>query len=109
MAKQGKLVITTGNGSTTILASANAPTGGLSQPSQTPTSIEGGSTKPRSLAEALSLLQTQLFDLRSIGCNVSILARKNRIYVIAEMPAKTDYLRMEDGHIILNDRPVILA
>jgi hypothetical protein len=80
-----------------------------SEPSQTSTSIESGSTKPLSIAEALSLLQTLCFDLRSMNCEVSILARKSRLYIIAQIPTSIGQLATEDGHIILNGRPVILA
>jgi len=111
MAVQKRQVITTGSGSTKtpILASGNAPTGEQLKPSQTSTSIESGSTKPLSVAEALSVLQTLCFDLRSMECEVSILARKNRLYLILATPTSSDILQVDDGQIVMNNKPVILA
>jgi len=111
MAHSKRQNISIGNGrtKTPILASAKDPTAALLQPSPVSTSIESGSTKPLSIAEALSLLQTLCFDLRSMGCEVSILARKTRVYSIIQLPASIGQLATEDGHIIINGRPVILA
>jgi hypothetical protein len=39
-------------------------------------------------------------------CEVSILARGNRVYVIAAMPPDTGKLEMGNGHILLNGKPV---
>lgn len=102
---------TTGSGSTKtpILANEKDPTAEKSKPSRKPTSIEDGSTKPRSLAEALSLLQTNCFDLRSMSCEVSILARGRRIYIIASVPSDTGELNIEDGHITIAGKPVLLG
>ncbi len=109
MAKPRKQGIITGNGTTNspILASGNDPTEG--QSATAPSQKESASIKPVSLAEALSLLQTDCYDLRSMGCTVQIAARKNRLYAILEMPSVSDTVRMENGHILLRDRPVILA
>lgn len=109
MAKRGKQEINTGSGptETPILANVNVPTAEGSKPSQVPTSIAEGSTKPVSLPEALSLLQTNCFDLRSMGCRVSILARNDRLYVILAVP--DGQLKMADGHILLNEKPVVLG
>lgn len=111
MAQPKRPDTTIGNGSTAtpILASANDLTAGASKPSQPSTSIASGSTKPLSVPEALSLLQTLCFDLRSLGSEVSILARKNRLYVIAQMPASIGQIATEDGHILVNGRPAVLA
>ena len=111
MAHSKKQNITIGNGSTKtpILASENALTVELSQPSQPLTSIAEGSTKPVSITEALSLLQTLCLDLRSLGCKTAILARKNRLYIISDIPASIGKLDMKDGHITINGLPVLLG
>lgn len=111
MAHSKRQNISIGNGSTKtpILASGKDPTAAHLQPSPASTSIESGSTKPLSIAEALSLLQTLCFDLRSMECEISILARGNRLYMIAQVPTSIGQMATEDGHIILNGRPVILA
>jgi hypothetical protein len=111
MAHSKKQNTSIGNGhtKTPILASEKDHTAGQLQPSQVFTSIESGSTKPLSIAEALSLLQTLCFDLRSMGCEVSILARNNMIYLIGKTPASIGQLATKDGHILINGRPVILA
>ena len=44
-----------------------------------------------------------------MDCKVQMLGRKNRLYLILEMPSVSDTVRIEDGHILLRDRPVILA
>lgn len=108
MESLGKPDTTTGNGptATPILASESGPTAEPSKQSPPPTSIESGSTKPLSLPEALSLLQTNCFDLRSLNCEVAILARNRRIYVIVEVPPDTGNIGIEDGHITLNSQPV---
>lgn len=111
MAHSKKQNITIGNGSTKtpILANANAPTGAGLRPSQPLTSIGEGSTKPVSLLEALSLLQTLCFDLRGLGCEVAILARGNRLYIIGAIPASSGILTMDEDHIKLNGKPVVLG
>ena len=105
MAKQKRQDTDTGNGSTKtpILASEKDPTAEQSQPSQPVTSIESGSTKPLSKAEALSLLQTGLVDLRSLGCDVSILATNKRLYIRISDTGGLDFV---DGHITLGGLPV---
>ena len=110
MAKQKKQVITTGNGSTKpILAQGKDHTAEQSQQSPASTSIGEGSTKPVSIQEALSLLQTLCFDLRSMGSQVSILAKGKRLYIILEAPASIATLQMVDGHIEANGKPVLLG
>src|SRR5678816_3114728 len=111
MDKSKKQDTTTGNGSivTPILASANALTVEQSQPSLKPTSIGEGSTKPVSLPEALSLLQTLCLDLRSMGCELAILARNNRLYIVLDPPASIESLDMKNGHITINNKPVSLG
>ena len=110
MAKQKKQVITTGNGSIKpILAEGKDPMEAQLQPSPASTSIGEGSTKPVSIQEALSLLQTLCFDLRSMGSQVSILAKGRRLYIILEAPASIATLQMVDGHIEANGKPVLLG
>ena len=111
MAHSKKQDIIIGNGSTgtPILDQEKDPTAAVSILSPQPTSIESGSTKPRSLAEALSLLQTNCFDLRGFKCEVSILARGKRLYIIATLPPDTGLLDIEHGHITIAGKPVILG
>jgi hypothetical protein len=104
--KKQDIIIGNGSTKTPILASANAPTEAQSQPVQQPTSIESGSTKPLSVPEALSLLQTLCFDLRSMGCELAILANKNRIYIVLDPPASIGKVEMKSGHITINNKPV---
>lgn len=108
MAKSKKqdTIIGSGSTKTPILASENAPTAEQSQPSRTPTSIESGSTKPLSVAETLSLLQTLSFDARSLGCKTAILARGNRVYFGIETPSSIGNLTFDGGHIRINGVPV---
>lgn len=111
MAKRKKQDGITGSGhiKTPILAQGKDPTEAQSKPSLPLTSIGDLSTKPRSVAEGLSLLQTNCFDLRSLDCEVSILARGRRIYIIAAIPPDTGKLEMEDGHITIAGKPVLLG
>lgn len=108
MAHSKRQDITIGNGSTKpILAQGNAPTVGRSKPYPASTSIGEGSTKPVSIPEALSLLQTLCLDLRSMGCEVSILARGQMMYMITKIPASIGMLEKSDtGHILLDGVPV---
>ena len=106
MAKRAKQDTTTGSGTTrTILESGKDPTAAKYQPSPRPTSIEPMSTLP----ELLSMLQTNCFDLKAVGCKVQLAARKNRLYVILEMPEMGDTVGIEDGHVLLRDRPAVLG
>lgn len=102
---------TTGNGhtKTPILASGADPTAGKSKPSHKPTSIGAGSTKPVTLTEALSLLQTLCLDLRSLNCEVMILAKDNRFYIVGAIPASIGKMTIKNGHIAINDVPVSAA
>lgn len=110
MAQQKRQGITIGNGSTkTILAEGKGRMAEKSKLSPVSTSIGEGSTKPVSITEALSLLQTILFDLRGMGSDVSILAKGKRLYVIIEAPASIERLSMIDGHIEVNGKPVLLG
>jgi hypothetical protein len=77
-----------------------------SKPSQVSTEIERGSTKPVSVAEALSLLQTLCSDLPSLGCKTAILAVEGRLYVRIIPPASIGKATFSDGHIRLNGLPV---
>ena len=103
--------ITTGNGSTKIpiLASESVPMVDQLKPSPPLTSIDTGSTKPVSIQEALSLLQTLCFDLRSMGCELAILARNNRLYIVLDPPASIGSIDMQNGHIRIDEKPVVLG
>jgi len=101
----------TGNGSSgkkPILASENEldPTEEGLKPSPASTEIERGSTKPVSIAEALSLLQTLCSDLQSLGCKTAILAIEGRLYVRVIAPASIGKATFADGHIRFNGVPV---
>ena len=96
-----------GDGKIPILADGQPSTAAKSQPSPKSTSIAEGSTKPVSLAEALSLLQTLCLDLRSLKSEVAILARNKRLYVIVSVPPDTGNLAISDtGNITINGEPV---
>lgn len=109
MDKQRKLEDTIGNGSTKspILVSAEDPMAAQSKPSQPLTSIGEGSTKPVTIAEALSLLQTLTLDMRSLNCRAAILARKGRIYFVIEPPASIGEVGVNLGHVTINNKPVV--
>jgi hypothetical protein len=111
MAHSKKQGIDTGNGSTKtpILASVSVPMAGALKQSPPLTSIAEGSTKPVSVTEALSLLQTLCLDLRSLGCETAILARKNRLYIISNIPASIGKIAMDEGHITIDGLPVLLG
>ena len=109
MDEQERPDTTIGNGSiqTQILASENDPMEEPSKPSPDLTSIAPASIKPLSLPEALSLLQTNCFDLRSLGCELAILAKGKRLYVILAVPEGD--LSVENGHVTLDGQPVSLG
>jgi hypothetical protein len=103
--------ITTGNGTskTPILASAAEPTAVKSprprkadsiEPSNTAKETNG--TKPQTLAETVSLLQTDCFDLRSFGCKVAILSKDGKIYLAIEHPAHTLDFDTDKGNITID-------
>ena len=94
---------------TPILATEKDHTAGVLKPSQPLTSIGAGSTKPVSILEALSLLQTLGLDLRGLSCEVSILAKGQMVYFIAKMPASIGILGMSEGHITANNTPVSIG
>lgn len=106
--EQGTII---GNGSTKIpiLASESVPTVDPLKPSLPLTSIDTGSTKPVSVQEALSLLQTLCFDLRLMGCELAILARNNRLYIVLDPPASIGIVNMQNGHITIDGKPVVLG
>lgn len=108
MDQQKKPVITTGNidGHRPILASESQGMAEVLKPSPPSTSIAPSNTKPVSLREALSLLQTICFDLQAQGCKISILARNDRFYVIGTLPSDTGTVSVENGHIAIDGKPV---
>jgi hypothetical protein len=106
-----KLDTTTGNGTTEtpILASEEGHTEAPSQAlpeagSIAPASIskETNGTKPQTLAETVSLLQTDCFDLRAFGCKVVILARDGKIYVAIDHPDHTFDFDTGKGNILID-------
>jgi hypothetical protein len=111
MASPEKPDTTTGNGTTKtpILASEKGATAAVSQPRRAAASIEPSNTaketsgtKPQTLAETVSLLQTDCFDLRSFGCKVAILARDGKIYIAIEHPEHVFGFDTGKGNILLD-------
>lgn len=103
--------ITIGNGTTQtpILARENAPTEGQLPQPQEAASIEPASiskqtsgTKPQTLSETVSLLQTDCFDLKSFGCKVAILAKDGKIYVAIEHPDHKFGFDTGKGNILID-------
>lgn len=110
MARGKRQDTNTGSGSSgnPIQASGNGldhTAGGLI-PSLQSSETGQGSTKPVSLPEALSLLQTLCLDLRSLGCKVAILVVENRLYVRVTPSASIGKLSYRDDHIRLDGSPV---
>ena len=105
MAKLKEQGINTGNGDgkAPILASEKQSTAGELKPS--PASTEPAQSNI-SLAESLSLWQTACFDLQSQGFKVAILARDNRLFLLAQPPASIGNLTYEKGHLRLDGVPV---
>lgn len=105
--KKQDISITSGSSATPILASVNVPMEDLSKQSPQITSIESLSSfkdKPISPAEALSLLQTRCFDLRSLGFRVVILADTGELFIAVMYDGhKLDF----NGHILLDGQPVV--
>ena len=106
-----KQEITTGNGTTEIpiLASENAPTAAPSPQPPDPASIapsntasETNGTKPQTLGETVSLLQTDCFDLKSFGCKVAILARDGKLFIAIEHPDHAFGFDTGKGHILID-------
>jgi hypothetical protein len=102
---------TTGSGitKTPILESANVPTVDPSQPPRKAASIapastksEMNGTKPQSLSETVSLLQTDCFDLRLFGCKVAILAKGGKIYLAIEHPDHKFDFDTDKGNILVD-------
>jgi len=106
MAKQKKQVINTGNGDGKAILAENQPTEASSKPSQPLTSIADGSTKPLTVAEGLSLLQTNCLDLQAQGCKVVILAQGDRFAFFGRIPASIGELTFDGGHLRINGKPV---
>ena len=106
-----KLDITTGNGTTKtpILASEKDLTEAQSPQPQEAASIESRSTskptnetKPQTLNETVSLLQTDCFDLRQFGCKVAILAKDGKIYIAIEHPEHKFGFDTGKGNILVD-------
>jgi hypothetical protein len=111
MEPQKKPEITTGNGTTEtpILANESVPTAAPSQPRPEAASIgqpsiasETNGTKPQTLSETVSLLQTDCFDLRSFGCKVAILAKDGKIYLAIEHPEHKFDFDTGKGNILID-------
>lgn len=116
MEQQEKQETITGNGIsvTPILASENVPTAGPSQQpheaasiAQKNTAAETNGTKPQTLAETVSLLQTDCFDLRSFGCKVVILASEGKLYIAIENKEHKFGFDTGKGNILLDSIAVV--
>ncbi len=101
------IITTSGFLETPILASASVPMEDLLKPSPQITSIASLSSfkdKPISPAEALSLLQTRCFDLRSLGLRVAVLADTGELFIAVKYEGHAlDF----NGHILLDGQPVV--
>ena len=108
MAKQKRQETSTGSGDgkAPILASGKPSTEEKSIPFQLDSGKGQSDTKPVSVTEALSLWQTACSDLQSYGFKMAILARDNRLFLIAVPPASIGKLTFEGGHLRLDDVPV---
>jgi hypothetical protein len=102
---------TTGNGisRTPILQSAAEPTAAKSVPprkaasiGQSNTASETNGTKPQTLSETVSLLQTDFFDLKSFGCKVAILSQGGKIYLAIEHPDHEFDFDTVKGNILID-------
>lgn len=107
--------ITIGNGTskTPILARENAPMEEKSPQPQEAASIESkntskqtNGTKPLTLNETVSLLQTDCFDAREFGCKVAILAKDGKIYIAIEHPEHKFGFDTGKGNITVDGVPV---
>lgn len=101
MANTIKRDTTTGNGTSKIpiLADEKGHTEAPSKPAQT--KKESASITP---AAILALLQTDCFDLRGLGLNVTMQAENGRLYIGIEYPGRK--LDTGRGHILLDGLPV---
>lgn len=93
--------IITGNSTTPtpILASESEPTAAPSVPVPAPSELAS-----ITVADVLSLLQTDCSDLRSKGLSVAILARENRLFLAVTYPDHE--LGFENGSITLDGKAV---
>ena len=113
MAPRKKQAGTTGNGitKTPILANEKDHTEELSTPSQAPASIESKNTsgeseplKPRSLSETVSLLQSDLFDLKSFGCKLAIVASQGKMFIAIEHSERAFGFDTDKGNILIDGK-----
>ena len=93
----------TGSGAGKPIPAGAPSTADASKPFQPPTSIAPASI---SIPEALSLLQTLCFDLRSAGCRAAILAKDKRAYVIIQVPASIGAMTVSAGNLCIDGKPV---
>lgn len=100
MAKRKPVMSTGDTFSKTIVASERAPMADNSTPAQVPPAKNN--TKA---AEMLSLLQSDYFDLQSLGLKVAIVARDGRLYATIEYPENV--LDFRGGNIFLNGQNVV--
>lgn len=102
---------TTGNGTTktpilesesdhTEEQSKQLPKAASIEPASTKSEMNG--TKPQSLSETVSLLQTDCFDLKSYGCKVAILQKDGKIYIAIEHPEHTFGFDTGKGNFLLD-------
>lgn len=105
---KGQANTITKTSSKTILAQESENTADLLETSQANISREPKNTwkdKPTSMAEAVSLLQTRFFDLRSLGLQVVILADTGELY--ARIHSDDHKFDVSDGHILMDGERVV--
>lgn len=108
-----KQVISIGNGpsETQRPEPEGDPTEGLSIPSPESIAIESANIlnaqeRPKTVIEALGLLQTRYSDLLTLGLKIILEASpKGKLYAVISWPGHT--LGVEDGHIVADGIPVL--
>jgi len=112
MKSQGVQENTTGNGPTVtpILAHEEGLMEAQLKPARASTSIASRNTssdKPLTPAEALSLLQTRCFDLRTLGVKVEILADGGALFAAFRLEGHELGFDTGRGDILLDGAPVV--
>lgn len=74
---------------------------------QADTEKQTNGTKPQTLSETVSLLQTDCFDLKSFGCKVAILAQEGKIYLAIESPDHKFGFDTAKGNILIDGVSVV--
>ncbi len=85
---------------TPILASGDGGTGEPSKPVRT----KPVSASITTVAEILALLQTDFYDLQSLGLKVTVMGKNGRLYMAVEYPEHN--LDTGNGHFTIDGVPV---